>query len=106
MDKPALLIERCNPDLGEGGPFEREVMIAGWIGCINYAAETAEIRDAYKAETGKDFIATFKRRTPIDKMIDQACGFDHEAAKHEAFLDFAEWVTRNLWGRADQEDAS
>jgi len=39
-------------------------------------------------------------------MIDQACGFDHEAAKHEAFLDFAEWVTRNLWGRADQEDAS
>lgn len=76
-------------------PYGLPLMEPAWFACVRWAIGTKEFRDAFKEETGLD-LEMLANRNPIDKMIDEATGF-----QREIIVKFCDWVTVNVWGTED-----
>ena len=73
---------------------DNDMLMGGFIGLVRFAFNKEEIVTQYKDETGID-IHRIVARSPIESMVDKACGFDG----HEEFAAFADWVNVNFWGQ-------
>ncbi len=71
-----------------------EFMWGAWAGCLRWALTNPEIRAQFEKDTGH--LPFPMATTPIDRMIDEACGRDYEYLKS-----FAEWHDKNIWGPMD-----
>ncbi len=69
------------------------LMVAPWIGCLQWAISTDEIVEAFREQTGNNWHPS---QIPIENMIDEATGADRDF-----ILSFARWVNRNIWGEVD-----
>ena len=70
-------------------PETDPLMQGAWYDCLMWAAGEDEIRHAFEEETGMKIKAA---RSPLDRMIDKATGFDNAIAKA-----FVEWFNKNIW---------
>lgn len=67
-----------------------------WCGSIQFAIGEKKILDAFRKETG---LAYSPPKSPLEKMIDDATGFNQQA--EEFFVAFAKWHNANIWGEED-----
>jgi hypothetical protein len=68
-------------------------MFPAWIGAIRFALGTAEAMEGFRRDTGNQ---RAPGKTPLDRMIDEACGADI------AFLEsFIKWANVAVWGPLD-----
>lgn len=75
---------------------EDPIMMGAWLSFFNVSLKQKEVIAAYKKDTGIDITNIFPK-SPIDKMIDDACCYCPE----DEILKFADWVTENIWGREE-----
>jgi hypothetical protein len=68
-----------------------EFMWGAWEACLRWAITNPDIRSQFEAETGHS--PWPNPATPIETMIDKACGRDFEYLKS-----FADWHNKNIWG--------
>lgn len=68
-----------------------EFMWGAWAACLSWAITNPDIRSQFEAETGHS--PFLNPVTPIESMIDKACGRDYEYLKS-----FADWHNKNIWG--------
>lgn len=68
------------------------LMAVAWLSFVSWAARHRETLAAYEADTGKRLVFS-RPRSPIDRMIDEATGYERESM--ESFVD---WVNAELWG--------
>lgn len=69
------------------------LMAIAWRDCLSWAIGHAETLAAFRAQTGNTWSPG---RTPIDRMIDEACGADAKFLR-----EFVEWFNVNVWGDMD-----
>src|SRR5947208_188021 len=74
----------------EGLMPEDPIMAGAWVGSLRYALGRADVRAAFRADTG---IARAPGKTPVDRMIDEATGADFAFVKA-----FARWHSQNIRG--------
>ena len=67
------------------------LMAVTWRDCLVWAASEDGFRARFEADTGMKLPKSSS--SPLDKMIDEATGFDKAIA--EAFID---WFNENVWG--------
>lgn len=79
---------RCNPAYADN-----PVMEGAWLAFVQWAIGEEGARAAFERETGAKWSPP---KNGLERMIDEATG---HAESYVA--DFAEWITRNEWGRAD-----
>lgn len=65
-------------------------LLPAWLGCLRWAMTTPEIMRRFEAKTGLKWMPG---RSPIERMVDEACG-----VQDEFFDAFAKWMNDNLWG--------
>lgn len=71
---------------------DNPVMAAAFINFVAWAGGRPDILDWYHNATGRmPFWA--KPRSAIEKMIDEASGYDIESTDH-----FVDWLIENIWG--------
>jgi hypothetical protein len=70
-----------------------------WAAFVDWAFRMDDMRKAFESETGEVFPAL--AATPLDAMIDNACGFDRKTALKVYCERFTNWVTINHWGYED-----
>lgn len=79
------------------GPLEVEIMTQAWLGALHWAIGEPQVREAFQRDGGS---AWSPGLTPLDKMIDQACG------AFELYLtEFVPWFNEHVWGNCSGEDA-
>jgi len=67
---------------------ETDVLMQGaWYDCLMWAADEEDIRHAFEKETGMRL-----GKAPLDRMIDEATGFDKAVAAA-----FVAWFNKNIW---------
>lgn len=71
---------------------DNPVMAIMWAGAIQHAVGDAEAIAAYEAARGRRFRISV-RRSPIDRMIDEATGYEEAA-----LADFVDWFNAEVWG--------
>lgn len=67
-----------------------------WLGFLRFMLERDEVRAEFETETGTAFPKS--GGSPLDRMIDEACGFDRATAQNDYMRAFARWVTPNYFG--------
>jgi hypothetical protein len=72
-----------------------EFMAPAYYGCLHWAVKHKGILAAFEEETGTK---PPPPRTPIEKMVDTACGHDPNESFIRAFL---QWFNENIWGGMD-----
>lgn len=75
------------------GDPRNAILAQAWADFIMWAAKQAELRAAFKTDTGRSMN---RRGSPLEEMIDAATGKDSDDA-----MAFAVWVTRTQWGWDD-----
>lgn len=75
------------------------VLGGAWVALCNYSIGQEEHRKAFEKETGHSLLALVGR-DPISAMIDKATG-----REETVLAAWCDWVTRNLWGEAEQADS-
>lgn len=70
-------------------------MAGAWLGCLSWAISTPEVVAAFRAETGLQWRPG---TTPLERMIDEATGADHQF-----IVAFVNWVNREVWGPLDAD---
>src|SRR3990167_2815782 len=71
-----------------------DVLMAGaWCAALTAAMGSREIIAAFRAETG---MAWTPARSGVDRMIDEATGFERHFV-----LSFVRWFNANVWGETD-----
>lgn len=73
---------------------ENDFLMGAFVGLVRFMFNQDEMVKIFKEETGLD-IRKILIRSPIQKMVDEACDFDG----HEEFAAFADWVNVNFWGQ-------
>ena len=74
-------------------PDTPDYMLPAWYGCIHWAIGKAEIVDAFRKETGNQWLPG---KTPLEKAIDAACRAD------DSFITaFILWANENVWGKLE-----
>jgi hypothetical protein len=70
-----------------------DYMVPAWLDCIRWASSEPDILEAFKRDTGLNWIPPSH---PLDRAIDEATG----ATEH--FLEaFIKWTNVNVWGPID-----
>ena len=73
-------------------PYGLPLMMPGYLGCVNYAIQQEDHREAFRRDTGYDLEA-LAFRSPLIKEIDKETGYEETIV-----IAFFDWVTENLWG--------
>lgn len=68
-------------------------LLPAWLGCLRWAMSTPKIMKQFEADTGMKWLSG---RTPIERMVDEAC-----SVRDEFFEAFAKWMNENIWGDYD-----
>lgn len=88
-------------------PYGLPLMLEAWRGCVAFAAGNEDLRLRFCDECSDEVKAIMAKgvaRSPIEKMIDSACGFDRDSHRgSKVFAEFCDWVTVNLWGEEDKD---
>ena len=71
-----------------------EFMAVAYFDCLRWAITFEPILKRFEDETGNHIP---KSRSGIERMIDEACGFDQY---EEFFRSFVPWFNDNVWGDA------
>jgi len=69
-------------------------MAPAYVGFLHWAIKKEKFWRQFKDETGLSLSEPAK--TPIDALIDQACGVSKD--DEDVMLQFVLWVTRTHWG--------
>ena len=70
--------------------WDDHYMYPAFIGCVRWALGEPEIMDAYRRETGDNWMPP---AILIDKLIDEAAGADFAFCQR-----FSDWVEENVFG--------
>lgn len=81
---------RKNEEVLAGLIPDNPIMAGAWVGSMEFAFGNEEIMAQFEADTG---LAWRPGRSPIERMIDDACGL-----KAEFVAAFARWHNANIWG--------
>lgn len=71
-----------------------------FVACLFWALGVPEVQARFKADTGLD-VTALVGRSGLDKMIDQATGFEAQTVTA-----FADWVVVNVWGEEGQPEGN
>lgn len=86
-----------NPDDGpsvlDGLVPSDPLMGIAWRDCMMWAIRSDEVLAAFRADTGNRWTPG---GTPVERMIDGACGAEAAFAR-----EFVEWFNANVWGDLD-----
>lgn len=69
-----------------------EFMAPAYFGCLRWALQFDPILESFKEVTGKNIPAS---RSPIEKLVDEACGINHGEEFIKAFVP---WFNEQVWG--------
>ena len=87
MNKPDLT-------LPEGTP---EYMAPAYYGCLNWAIGEEYCRKQFEEDTQTQ--ALLLPRSPIELMVDRACGIDRSQDALDYFNKFKKWHDEFVWGK-------
>ncbi len=79
-------------------PYGEHYMAPMWAACVKWALSEKDARDRFAEETGFN-ISSLVNRSPMDRMIDQATGYEAEV-----LAAFCDWVTTEFWGTEETEE--
>lgn len=85
--------------LPEGTP---EFMAPAYFGCLQWAIGFEDMRKQFETETGTS--APALPRSPIEAMVDKACGIDRQQEAKDYFNKFKAWHDVNVWGDINAPD--
>ena len=81
-------------------PYGLPLMLEAWQGCVAFAAKETKAIAAFleqcSEETKKEVLRSMRGRSPIERMVDVACGRDEP--NPAVWAEFCDWVTISLWG--------
>jgi len=78
-------------------PYVLPMHPAEFLSFVDFATRQDGYIKAFVDETGADMSAFF--RSPIDRMVDKACGHD---PRREVLAKFMDWLAVNYWGMDDE----
>jgi len=77
-------------------PFGDDILLPAWISLFIHLALDPQTWEPFYQSTGHRISDILSDTNPLMKMIDQATGYDRTIV-----VAFADWITINFWGRAD-----
>lgn len=78
---------------------DNPIQAAAWLGLVEFCLKTDSLLDQFESDTGKKaFWRGSRASSPLDAMIDKACGFDRSAHEKEIIEAFVNWVNKTQWG--------
>jgi hypothetical protein len=72
-----------------------EYAYPAWASCLEWAIGKPEIVKAFEEDTG---IRSPRPRNNLDRMIDEATGYDPEQAYQRFAEEFVKWFNVAIWG--------
>jgi hypothetical protein len=80
-------------------PMGMPLMFEAWAGCVGWAVDNQEIREAFRQQTGFK-LENLIQRAPIDAMIDKATGYEQQV-----LAAFCDYVTEHIWGQQEKSES-